>query len=225
MQHKRLSWPIILKEAEFMILKQEYTQTELKELEKLYEKYYSFPSHVSGKQEVIDTLEAIKAIQDRAESKSLEYYKTCLDNLVIDIQDEFKLLMITISDNNPDFEFPTHWVSWAKDTLSPFLNLLDEKTKEQTKKKLDLLYKNKKSIIGSPEVVEIIETAKKSRREYQEILPKIINSHYAFMRQGTATNKLTKIKSDTKSVKLDQITGKATIQRGDFSEVLKIFQK
>ena len=37
------------------------------------------------------------------------------------------------------------------------------------------------------------------------------------MRQGTATNKLTKIKSDTNSVKLDQITGKATIQRGDFS--------
>ena len=37
------------------------------------------------------------------------------------------------------------------------------------------------------------------------------------MRQGTATNKLTKIKSDTNSVKLDQITGKAIIQRGDFS--------
>ena len=37
------------------------------------------------------------------------------------------------------------------------------------------------------------------------------------MRRGTATNKLTKIKSDVKSVKLDQITGKAIIQRGDFS--------
>ena len=113
-----------------MILKLEYTQTELKKLEKLYEKYYSFPSHVSGKQEVIDTLEAIKAIQDRAENESLEYYKTRLNNLVIDIQDEFKLLMITISDNNPDFKFPTHWVNWAKDTLSAFLNLFDEKIKE-----------------------------------------------------------------------------------------------
>ena len=113
-----------------MILKLEYTQTELKKLENLYEKYYSFPPHVSGKQEVIDTLEDIKAIQDRAENESLEYYKTRLNNLVIDIQDEFKLLMITISDNNPDFKFPTHWVNWAKDTLSAFLNLFDEKIKE-----------------------------------------------------------------------------------------------
>ena len=102
----------------------------MKKLEKLHEKYYSFPSHASGIQEVIDTWEDIKAIKDKIESKSLEYYKTRLNELIQDIQDEFKLLMITISDNNPDFKFPTHWVNWAKDTLSAFLNLFDEKIKE-----------------------------------------------------------------------------------------------
>lgn len=208
-----------------MILKLYYTQEELKRLEGLYEKYYSFPSRVSGKQEVIDTWEAIKAIKDRAESKSLEYYKTRLNNLVIDIQDEFKLLMIAISDNNPDFKFPTHWIGWAKDTLSPFLNLLDEKTKEQTKEKLDLLYKNRKSIIGSHEVGEIIEAAKKSRMPLQENLPKIINSSYAFMRQGAATNTLTKIRSIKENIELDTVTGKGIIRRGEFSVSFENFSE
>ena len=43
-----------------------------------------------------------------------------------------------------------------------------------------------------------------------------LNSNYALMRQGIAVNTLTKIKSSKKNMRVDEITGKVTIQRGDF---------
>lgn len=197
-----------------MILKLKYTQAELKKLEELYKKYYSLPSHVSEKQEVIDTWEAIRAITDKVEGKALDYYKTHLKELETDILDEFKIFMSIAANNNPAYEFVDGWLNWVKKAsgLSTFLKLLDAPTIE----KIDEIYENRRTIIGSPEVMKLIKTAEESRKALQKP-PQILNTHYALMRQGIAVNTLTKIKSSKKNMRVNEITGKATIQRGDFS--------
>ena len=204
-----------------MILKLDYTKEELKQLEELYAKYYSFPSQNLAIREVADTWEAIVIITDKVENAALEYYKTHLNELVIDIQDEFKFAMAYASNNNPDYEFSEGWLRFTKANIRNFINLLDlidDKAKQQALQEIDLAYQNRKSIIGTPEIDKLIDAAKKSRtaRPGKPLRIININSNYAFMRQGILTNTLTKMKSSAKNVEIDKMAGTATMKRGDF---------
>ncbi len=186
-----------------MLLKLKYTQNELKNLDTLYRKYYAFSIHATKKQEVIDTWEAIKAITDRVEREALEYYKTHLDELDIDVQDEFKLFMAEISNNDPDYIFPDYWLNWALDTLSPYLKLLDNSAKE----KIQEIYENLKSIIGGVEMEKLIDAAMIERRYTS-------TGEFLFMRQNKAVKKFAEV--STKGLEVRKDTGDLEIIDGDF---------
>lgn len=72
----------------------------------------------------------------------------------------------------------------------------------------------------------------KAPEHYEEIIKFIDNileknktKDYALMQQGTATNKLTKIKSREKDIKIDPVTGTGIMTWGDFTVAMKNFKE
>ncbi|MBQ8691529.1 MAG: hypothetical protein IJ520_00170 [Synergistaceae bacterium] len=211
-----------------MILKLDYTQEDLKKLEELYTKYCSFPSHDFAIEEVADTWEKIITITEKVENAALEYYKAHLNELVIDIQDEFKFAMACASSNNPEHELSERWLRFAKFNIRDFINLLDlidNQAKQKALHEIDLAYQNRKSIIGSTEVNRLIESAKQNRKARPEKLLRVSNNDYAFMRQGVLTNTLTQLKSNSKNIELNKMTGTATMKRGNLTVSFEKFSE
>ena len=77
-------------------------------------------------------------------------------------------------------------------------------------------------------VVEKKESDSREKEKAEPIEPEIVktlHNDYALMQQGIATNKLTKIKSREKYVKIDPVTGTGKMTRDDFTVAMKNFKE